>query len=82
MMSITRAEAMIEIVLDETRRVSIDTNAVQCAMLTADRLACGRIIHAVLLAQRSGSVPLRIDGSLAELSVVHQYVIENMSSRA
>ena len=78
MMSITRTASLIEIALDESRRIAFDTSAIKCAMLTADRLPCGRVVHAVLLAQAAGEAPLRIDGSLAELGVIHQYVMESM----
>ena len=81
MMSITRTEDAIEVSFDEDRRFTIGTGVLNGAMLAAERAPCGRIRHALILnGDACGS--MRLEGSLAELGLVHQYVIESMLARS
>ena len=82
MMSISRSDNRIEIAFSETRRVAMPGDAIHGAMLTSERLPCGRVAHAVLVSYGAAASPARIDGSLAEVAAVHDYVLERMMESA
>ena len=82
MLSITRTEGAIEVAFDETRRLSVEVGEIDCAMLSAERAPCGRLLHALVLTGGSRWSPVRIEAGVGELGLIHQYVIESMAAAA
>ena len=78
MMSITRADGLLEVTLERDRHMSIQMTGITGVTLSAEKLPCGRMAHALHLISNCESSPVRLDGSLVELSALHQYVLETM----
>lgn len=77
MLSMTLADGFLELSLAE-RRLTIDVAAMSGAMLATERSPCGRVGHALVLSDPGGNTT-RIDGSLDQLGMIHQRVIELLS---
>ena len=78
MMTISCSGSLVDITLGETRRVSVEMYGVAAMMLLAERRPCGRIGHSLVVASSQGAEPVRIDGSLAELSAIHEVLMEKL----
>ena len=80
MLSITRAEGAIEVAFGETRRLSVAVDEIATAMLSAERAPCGRLRHVLTLDGGGRWSPILLEASLDELTLIHQYVIESMTT--
>ena len=83
MLMITRTDSLVELGYgDGSRgdraRMAFDVAHIASAMLCAERAPCGRVARVLALAFDNGAPILRIEGSAAELSAVHQTVTEIM----
>ncbi|MGE0628580.1 MAG: hypothetical protein AB7O43_12210 [Hyphomicrobiaceae bacterium] len=78
MLIIRRTESQIEFTTGEAKSTLIDTARISSAMLAAERLPCGTILHTLLLTTAIGCDPVRLEGELGELADVYCYLVEAM----
>lgn len=82
MLMITRTDSLVELAHGNKARMAFDVGHVASAMLCAERAPCGRVARVLALAFDNGAPALRIEGSAAELSALHQTVTEIMLEAA
>ncbi len=78
MLMITRTDNLIEFGYGETTTIAIDLANITGSMLAAERLPCGQLHYALLLATATNRDPVRIEGEHDVLAAVHQYVIDTL----
>jgi hypothetical protein len=75
MLSMSCCENLIEITFASTRRITMDRAGLSAVSMIAERQACGRIGHA-LLVLGAGAEPVRIDGGADEIGALHQVLMD------
>ncbi len=82
MMTISCSDSLVEFTLTSERRVSVERRGLSAVTMRAERLACGRIGHALLLVGTREHDPVRVEGDAIEIGALHQYFLDLMMGDA